>query len=150
MGSDANDDNANDSESGSQHEELLNAQAPVSGDYLVDAPELVPQHNIRYATKAKKMDMKKLKRVIWRSVLSDETHPYETIGEEEMQTGIAKLHAFQGIMQQLPGRLNENMREELSVPLAFMAVLHLANEHELKLTPSGDLKNFMIEQDKKS
>lgn len=54
---------------------------------------------------------------------------------------------FSALYKNLPSKLSTKMSENLSVPLAFIALLHLANEHNLKLKDGGDLMNFTIMQD---
>lgn len=141
------DENANDSNCDFPHfedfgdvatEDFVHRQAPITSDNLIDEPEFVPKNCIQYATKAKKMDMKKLKNEIWKCIIDNETIP---------QSNVAKKHTFSEVMQQLPFHLNESMRQELSTPLAFVALLHLANEHNLKLTQVSDLQNFILEQE---
>lgn len=138
------------------HDDGVHEDAPAAAchgvnnvDNLVDCPELVQSNPISYARHAKRLDMKKLKTVIWKSVISDETLPYEKIKEANMSEESAKKHKFSEIYKMLPRRLNEKMRDELSYPMAVIALLHLVNEHNLKLTAQKDLADFTIEQDKK-
>ena len=37
-------------------------------------------------------------------------------------------HSFQSLVQELPQKLSKNMSKNLSVPIAFVCLLHLANE----------------------
>ena len=43
-----------------------------------------------------------------------------------------------------PSKIGKTMSENLSVPLAFIALLHLCNEKNLSLTPSEDMEDFSI------
>lgn len=51
---------------------------------------------------------------------------------------------FFNIYSRLPNKLTTNMRESLSVPLALLSVLHLANEKGLILEKRDDLKDIGI------
>lgn len=52
--------------------------------------------------------------------------------------------SFFTVYSRLPSKLSSNMRESLSVPLALLSVLHLANEKGLVLEKGQDLKDFGI------
>ena len=52
--------------------------------------------------------------------------------------------SFFSIYQRLPNKLTPNMRESLSVPLALLSVLHLANEKGLILEKREELNDFGI------
>lgn len=52
------------------------------------------------------------------------------------------------IYRQLPSRLNPQMRQNLSVPLAFFSLLHVANDNNLKLEQAADLSNVIIKKRK--
>jgi len=55
--------------------------------------------------------------------------------------------SFQALYKTLkmPGKLPKNQSENLSVPLAFIALLHLCNEQNLALESTGDeFKDFTI------
>lgn len=130
------------------------AEHPLGGqnfneENLIDAPEFVQKNHIKFTQTAKKMDMKKLKITLWKSVISDEKLPFNKITEDDVMTELAKRHQFSDIYNSLKIRLNEKMRSDLSCPLAFVALLHLCNEKNLKLIGQPDLADFTIEQDKK-
>lgn len=122
---------------------------------LVVAPNKVAKINIGYARTAKKMDMKKLKTAVW-SFLVDPTNnkENETQVEKRDQSLVEQKNKmdpsytvdFSTLYKNLPPRVSSKMSENLSVPLAFAALLHLANEHNLKLCTRKDLKDFTIMQ----
>ncbi|XP_076034678.1 non-SMC condensin I complex subunit H [Oratosquilla oratoria] len=131
------------------------------GDNLVAAPNKVAKLNIGYARTAKKIDMKRLKMSIW-SLLTDSStnkenensaenkvQPQSTADmfqlKEKMDDNM-ELN-FSKIYKDLPSKLSSKMSENLSVPLAFIALLHLTNERSLKLMSSPDLTDFRIGQD---
>ena len=48
--------------------------------------------------------------------------------ESSPQEAAAGAHSFQGLVQVLPKQITRNMADNLSVPIAFVCLLHLANE----------------------
>lgn len=50
------------------------------------------------------------------------------------------------IYKDLPKKLSSTMSENLSVPLVFVALLHLANEHNLNLDNNDTLSEVFITQ----
>lgn len=84
--------------------------------------------------RAKKVDMKQLKHCTWKMLTE------KSKGEKEEVTETT----FSTIYNKLPTKLSTNMRESLSVPLALLSVLHLANEKGLILEKSEDLQDFSI------
>lgn len=56
---------------------------------------------------------------------------------------------FSEIYKEVPSRITDKMQQELSCPLAFVALLHLCNEQNLQLTGRSDLRDFTIEQVKR-
>ncbi|CAK1544920.1 unnamed protein product [Leptosia nina] len=115
----------------------VNAQTDDNEDLgeLLEPPTKIPKIFIPYAMRAKKVDMKQLKHCTWK-ILTRESPP----GEEEhvSETTFFKIYS------KLPSKLSANMRESLSVPLALLSVLHLANEKGLVLEKRDDLKDFKI------
>lgn len=53
---------------------------------------------------------------------------------------------FSSLYKELPQRLSASMSGNISVPLVFIGLLHLANEHSLKLLDRGNLTDFTIMQ----
>nr|XP_033803511.1 condensin complex subunit 2 [Geotrypetes seraphini]XP_033803512.1 condensin complex subunit 2 [Geotrypetes seraphini] len=115
-------------------------------DNLVDEPQKVNKIELHYAKTAKKMDMKRLKRSMW-SLLTDEQEK-QTENETEVLKNerVMDERAFSGITRQLLNRLPSVMAQNLSVPLAFACLLHLANEKNLKLKSVEDLSDIFISQ----
>ena len=79
--------------------------------------------------------MKQLKHCTWK-MLTEKTPQGEK--EDVTQT------TFFNVYSRLPNKLTPNMRESLSVPLALLSVLHLANEKGLVLEKKHDLKDIGI------
>ncbi|KAF5270534.1 hypothetical protein FQR65_LT05432 [Abscondita terminalis] len=141
-----------DSHEGGEGDFINEEGAPVGlqrtclGENLIDAPELVPKSYIPYAMQAKKMDMKKLKTAIWKGLISKT--PNEIIPDDNMYKKEVQPIKFSSLYKYLPDRLTEKMREELSCPLAFVALLHLANEQNLLINGQPDLSDFAVSQQK--
>ncbi|KAI8426043.1 hypothetical protein MSG28_005010 [Choristoneura fumiferana] len=118
---------------GDLHEQAKAAEPEEIGDML-EPPTKVAKIFIPYAMRAKKVDMKQLKHCTWKML----TEKSKSEKEEVTAT------TFSTIYNKLPTKLSTNMRESLSVPLALLSVLHLANEKGLILEKSEDLKDFSI------
>ncbi|XP_013190559.2 condensin complex subunit 2 [Amyelois transitella] len=114
--------------------EQARAEPEEIGDML-EPPTKVAKIFIPYAMRAKKVDMKQLKHCTWK-MLTENTPEG---GKEE----VSKTTFF-SVYSNLPNKLSSNMRESLSVPLALLSVLHLANEKGLVLEKRDDLNDIGI------
>ncbi|XP_075457990.1 condensin complex subunit 2 [Ascaphus truei] len=121
-------------------------------DNLVAEPQKVNKIEIHYARTAKKMDMKRLKTSMW-SLLTNapEGGPHsmeEPISRSETEpAAVTQNSVFSCITKDLQKRLPTVMAQNLSVPLAFACLLHLANEKNLKLQGVDDLSDVLIMQE---
>ncbi|XP_061204244.1 condensin complex subunit 2 isoform X2 [Neopsephotus bourkii] len=117
---------------------------------LIAEPQKINRIAIQYAKTAKKMDMKTLKKSMW-NLLTDgrgkETAAAEDAEKEEDASTIAEEKVFSSITKDLFHRLPSRMAENLSVPLAFACLLHLANEKNLKLEGTEDLSEVLVKKD---
>lgn len=86
----------------------------------------LPINPLPYAIRPTKMDMKKLKICMW---------------EEIVGKGTIKLSS---LYIKIPEKLPENSAKNLSGPLAFVALLHLANEHNLQIISSNNNLDLII------
>ncbi|VVD03505.1 unnamed protein product [Leptidea sinapis] len=102
---------------------------------MLEPPTKIAKIFIPYAMRAKKVDMKQLKHCSWK-MLTENTPS----GEKED----VKSTTFFSVYKRLPSKLSSNMADTLSVPLALLSVLHLANEKGLILQKQDDLKDFSI------
>uniref|UniRef100_A0A3Q3JMW2 Condensin complex subunit 2 n=1 Tax=Monopterus albus TaxID=43700 RepID=A0A3Q3JMW2_MONAL len=93
---------------------------------LVPEPHRVNKIEINYAKTAKNMDMKRLKNSMW-TLLAESP-------EELTEVNYTVI-------------LPNTMAQNLSVPLAFVALLHLANEKNLELVKVDDMSDIIIRQD---
>uniref|UniRef100_A0A6A7FYS5 Condensin complex subunit 2 n=2 Tax=Hirondellea gigas TaxID=1518452 RepID=A0A6A7FYS5_9CRUS len=134
--------------------------ADFFGDNLVAAPSRVAKLNIGYARTAKRMDMKKLKSAVWSmltNISADKENNSNSANIEPVSNSTNAVEKpvmesgrqiqFSQIYRCLPKHVNARMAENLSLPLAFIALLHLCNERNLALTPTGNMEDFSITQD---
>ncbi|XP_069733825.1 condensin complex subunit 2 isoform X4 [Phaenicophaeus curvirostris] len=117
---------------------------------LIAEPQKVNKIAIQYAKTAKKMDMRRLKRNMW-DLLCD-AQKIETVAEvedapeEDDKSVVAGEKVFSNITKGLLHRLPSVMASNLSIPLAFTCLLHLANEKNLKLEGTADLSDVLVKQ----
>lgn len=122
---------------------------------LVAAPNKVEKIQIAYAKQAKKMDMRRLKAVEWSILQSsttenkenDEATANEASKDENNTTAtVAEPISFSDLYRNLSDTklLPSKMVDNLSVPLAFVALLHLCNERCLALESFPDFADFKI------
>ncbi|XP_077456976.1 condensin complex subunit 2 [Stigmatopora argus] len=112
---------------------------------LVPEPFRVNKIEINYAKTAKKMDMKRLKNSMWTLLTESEENPTQ---EEEVTENpeVCGDKVFSQTTSTLLQRLPNTMAQNLSVPLAFVALLHLANEKNLELMKVDDMSDIIIRQ----
>lgn len=133
-------------------DDLENKTSDFLGN-LVAAPDKVEKVNIGYARTAKKVDMKKLKAAMW-DMLSDPIMEKENCRQLDNLTEPHMKNKedsngnvdFSSLYKELPQKLSASMSGNISVPLVFIGLLHLANEHCLKLLDKGNLTDFTIMQ----
>lgn len=112
-------------------------------DNLVAEPQKVNKIELNYAKTAKKMDMRRLKRSMWCLLTDREDKAVEEDEEEREVTGEKTFgKSTRGLLHRLPSTMAKN----LSVALAFAALLHLANEKNLELQKVEDLSDILIKQ----
>ncbi|XP_053126227.1 condensin complex subunit 2 [Hemicordylus capensis] len=117
---------------------------------LLAEPQKVNKIDIQYAKTAKKMDMKRLKRTMW-CLLTDSPKTQMEAEKDNLEkstnsSAVAGPKIFSSITQELLHRLPSMMAKNLSVPLAFACLLHLANEKNLKLEGVEDLSEVLVLQ----
>ncbi|KAM9393042.1 condensin complex subunit 2 [Pholidichthys leucotaenia] len=112
---------------------------------LVPEPHRVNKIEINYAKMAKKMDMKKLKISMWSLLTESQEKPGE-VAEAVEKSYVCGEKIFSQTTKSLLQRLPNTMAQNLSVPLAFVALLHLANEKNLELVKVNDMSDIIIRQ----
>ncbi|OWK49786.1 Condensin complex subunit 2 [Lonchura striata] len=108
---------------------------------LIAEPHKIQKISIQYARTAKRMDMRRLKRNMW-ELLTEQGEGEE--GEEGTDKEMAGDKTLSDLTKDLLHRLPPTMATNLSVPLAFVCLLHLANEKNLKLESTEDLSDILV------
>ncbi|XP_071494851.1 condensin complex subunit 2-like isoform X1 [Diadema antillarum] len=136
------------SHSGFLNNSILDATL-LTGDKLVAQPHKVNKIDIQYARTAKRMDVKKLKTHMWNFLTThhDEDDKENISQEAEKSDGVAGSQSFCDMYSILPERLSKTMSKNLSVPIAFVCLLHLCNEKSLLVSNSDHLDDLIISQD---
>ncbi|XP_071947750.1 condensin complex subunit 2-like isoform X2 [Antedon mediterranea] len=121
-----------------------------SGDKLVAQPHRVAKINIPYAKTAKRMDVQKLKGIMWKYLT------YENIDENEKNKNteegkdknekVNHQKSFKDMYTHLPENLSKSLAKNLSVPIAFVCLLHLCNEKNLIVSTKGQMEDLTITQ----
>ncbi|NXB59643.1 CND2 protein, partial [Struthidea cinerea] len=122
---------------------------------LLAEPQKISRIAIQYARTAKKMDMRRLKRNMW-ELLTGEVRGNLGKGNSCREflpgTGcrrpdtaaVAGEKVLSDVTKELLHRLPPAMATNLSVPLAFVCLLHLANEKNLRLESTEDLSDVLV------
>ncbi|CAN8205632.1 unnamed protein product [Coccothraustes coccothraustes] len=108
---------------------------------LIPEPYKIPKIPIQYARRAKRVDMKRLKTTMW-ELLTEQEQGEEA--EEGTDVKVAGEKTLSGITRDLRRRLPPTMAADLSVPLAFLSLLHLASEKNLSLESTEDLSDVLV------
>ena len=130
-GFNADDDNIQRDEDGN---ELVGAAGGWNDDGdngLVDAPRKVEKIEVNYARTTKVVDIRALKQTIWKDL------------EEENET-VEQKHSFHEIISQFPEQNPAGRLEDISVHMAFICALHLANEHGLVIKSVPEMNDLVI------
>lgn len=139
------DDNDNGALSGfnSEMEHITPSQGIFAGDNLVAAPKIANKIFIPYSLRAKKIDMRQLKKTIWkcltRTISDKENIDIREAVEQELADNVKEEKSFCSVYQDLPKFLSKSNSEALSLPIAFVSMLHLANEKNLEVKSSENL-----------
>lgn len=101
-------------------------------DIYVGAPERIEKISIAFAKRAKIVDMRQLKHCSWNLI------------SKKNQQDPLNHPCFSETLSDLPKVLSKTMAENMSMPLAFYAILHLCNDKGLILKPNNSLRDFEI------
>lgn len=125
----------------------------LTGDKLIAQPYKVAKIDIDYAKTAKKLDVKRLKSSMWNLLKAAPKNSPE--GDTNNSASLEPLPGtsremegkltFQKLLNDLPAKVSGQTARNLSVPIAFVCLLHLANEKTLKID-EDDMKDLIITQ----
>ncbi|NWI84119.1 CND2 protein, partial [Dryoscopus gambensis] len=110
---------------------------------LVTEPQKINRIAVQYARSARRMDMRRLKRNMWELLAGGEGGE---AGEGPDAAVVAGEKVLSDLTKELLRRLPPAMATNLSVPLAFVCLLHLANEKNLRLQSTEDLSDILVRQ----
>ena len=132
---------------------LVESQMPFTGDNLVAIPKLTNKVPIAFSVRAKKIDMRQLKKCIWKCLNTDSDERTESVESAAKETPRHNVNTkmngskrFSDVYKALPIMLTKTNAEALSFPISFVSLLHLANEKTLKVTSPSDMSDLIVEQ----
>ncbi|NXH58605.1 CND2 protein, partial [Rhabdornis inornatus] len=111
---------------------------------LIAEPQKIHKMHIQYARTAKRMDMRRLKRNMWELLTEQGTGTEREDPGEGTDMEVAGEKVLSDLTKDLLHRLPPAMATDLSVPLAFVCLLHLANEKNLWLESTEDLSDVLV------
>jgi condensin complex subunit 2 len=109
-----------------------------TADGLVAAPRRVEKITVNYARSTKQVDVKELKCALWGNINSVPDP------DPDAATGGATTHSFHRLLHEFPEQNLAGATEDISVHMAFICMLHLANEHGLVITDRPELNDLDI------
>ncbi|KOC68355.1 Condensin complex subunit 2 [Habropoda laboriosa] len=139
--------NENECNNGSEHDEI-DTQMIFTGDNLVSIPKLTNKISIAYSIRVQRIDMRQLKKSIWKSLtlnnVEENTNAQNTENQQE-EYKMKESKSFSEVYKTLPDMLTKNNKEALSFPISFVSLLHLANEKTLKIQGVPDMSDLIVE-----
>ncbi|KAN0029610.1 hypothetical protein ACTA71_007742 [Dictyostelium dimigraforme] len=131
----------------------------LNGGVLIDEPRKVSKIDINYARVSKKIDVKSLKTSVWSIIDSNSNSDNSNNNDDDNSKKIIVANKIESenVDECSFGSLIDDLKEEqnqlrlnnkptageISIPLAFICVLHLANEKNLTLN-QDNINNFII------
>ncbi|CAG8446230.1 9591_t:CDS:10 [Dentiscutata heterogama] len=129
------------------------------GDNLVSQARRNKPEYIKYAKTAKRIDVKKLKENIWKtltdttengsktSTLNNQQPPFDQYSIDSTQE--VEEQKFTSVIKNLKKIYPEKKMKDISVSFCFICLLHLANEKNLNISVENDnLSDLTIQQEK--
>ncbi|XP_014208271.1 condensin complex subunit 2, partial [Copidosoma floridanum] len=121
------------------------------GENLVSIPKLTDKIFIPYSQRAKKIDMRQLKKAMWRNLrkMSKETEKenYNITQTESESNKDFESQPFSDTYMKLPRMLSKQNTESLSPSIAFVTLLHLANEKNFFIERNLELSDLIIKSE---
>jgi condensin complex subunit 2 len=111
------------------------ADTPEGMVGLVAAPRRCEKIQVNYARQTKEVNVKELKCTLWENINDDGICPADE------GTG---SHSFNQLLRKFPEDNLAGATEDISVHMAFICMLHLANENGLKITDRPGLDDLDI------
>lgn len=121
---------------------------------MIKSDSQIEKISIAYAKKATRIDVRKLKAAMW-SVLKDQAHnsSMNTVGAGDVPSSEPDMFdppkddkTFTNLYYSgIQGLMPQYMAENLSIPLAFTCLLHLANEKSLCISADSAMSDLHID-----
>eukprot|EP00056_Hartaetosiga_gracilis_P010760 m.160293 g.160293 ORF g.160293 m.160293 type:complete len:759 (+) comp13383_c3_seq3:81-2357(+) len=130
---------------------LTNAMGKLN---LIAEPTKAQKIHIGYAKHAKRVNVRQVKSCIWKELKdtqtqqSDDENSSNNKGElvKNKKTEVKEPHDFSKLVKDVPALVPKNTGEQLSVPIMFVCLLHLANEKTLTVSSTEDMNELIIAQ----
>lgn len=105
-------------------------QSGFTGTNLIDAPDPLNQIVLPFAKHAKRMDVKRLKKSMLELIKLPISQNDSLIpSQDEPATQTDEPIKFKELYTQLPSKISKPMAKDMSPQIAFVTLLHLANEN---------------------
>ncbi|KAL7291263.1 hypothetical protein TKK_0014870 [Trichogramma kaykai] len=133
-----------------QESTAMPTQGAFMGDNLVSVPKLTDKIFIPYSQRAKKIDMRQLKKVMWKNLKNrskqkeKENFNSTQVNENDNLAKEIEPRAFSDMYMEMPKLLSKSNSDSLSPAIAFVSLLHLANEKNLKIDRTTELTDLII------
>ncbi|OXU25464.1 hypothetical protein TSAR_013293 [Trichomalopsis sarcophagae] len=147
---DNHDDFTQDQHACTQDTAITQSQGAFIGDNLVSVPKLTDKIFIPYSQRAKKIDMRQLKKVMWKNLQKKNKESgkenFDITQAVENESVIKEVEPkdFSIMYKEVPKMLSKTNAESLSPAIAFVSLLHLANEKNLKIDRESELSDLCI------
>lgn len=106
---------------------------------LVAQPRKVQKIDVDYDRTSKEVDVRILKETLWERI-----QDFSMISEEDYGERSESAVSFKRLLNSFPARCAAAAPENISVHLCFICLLHLANEHSLKIQDCSTLDELSI------
>lgn len=147
---DNHEDFTQDQHASTQDTAITQSQGAFVGDNLVSVPKLTDKIFIPYSQRAKKIDMRQLKKAMWKNLqkktkeAGKENYDITQAVENESTIKEVEPKDYSVMYKEVPKMLSKTNAESLSPAIAFVSLLHLANEKNLKIDRAPDLSDLSI------
>eukprot|EP00052_Salpingoeca_macrocollata_P017771 m.145392 g.145392 ORF g.145392 m.145392 type:complete len:712 (+) comp20494_c0_seq1:37-2172(+) len=111
---------------------------------LLAQPRKVEKIEINYAREAKRVNVKQLKANIWSELTT--TPGSDNMPEQSGKDEVTSPHSFAQLVSEVPKKVSGSTAKNLSVPIMFVCLLHLANEKSLVVQGTDGMNDLIISQ----
>lgn len=112
--------------------------------FSAEGPTKFPlaDNKVNFSRVSKKVDVKRLKDNIWNSIKTlANSYKSQMSGDDDDEVKLK----FTDIAVELSKRYNTEAKKDISTSFCFICLLHLANEHGLKVTSTDDYEDLLVE-----